>query len=52
MIKIHSNQCALIKDLQKTDTYNPFSEGSEKVIHNLGNVEYFELCAPEGCAGK
>ena len=44
MIKIHSNQSVLIKDLQKTDAYNPFSEESQKVIHNLGNVEYFELC--------
>ena len=28
----------------KTDTFNPFSEESEKIIHNQGNVEYFELC--------
>ena len=44
MIEIHLNQSAPIKGLQKADTYNPFSEESKKVIHNLGNVEYFELC--------
>ena len=43
MINIHSNQSVLIKDLQKIDAYNPFNEESKKVIHNLGNVEYFEL---------
>ena len=35
---------ALIADLQKTDTFNPISEESKHIIHNLGNVETFELC--------
>ena len=43
-LKNQSEEKALIKDMQKTDTFNPFSEGSNKIIHNLGNVEYFDLC--------
>ena len=43
LVKNHSNQSALLKDLQTTDTYNPTSEESKKVIHSLENVEYFEL---------
>ena len=26
------------------NVYNPFSENSKKMIHDMGNVEYFELC--------
>ena len=26
------------------NVYNPFSENSKKMIHDTGNVEYFELC--------
>ena len=42
--KNQSKEKALITDLQKTDTFTPFREESKKIIHNLGNVEYFELC--------
>ena len=44
MLQNQSKEKALIRDLQKTDTFNPVSEESEKIIHNLGNVEYFQLC--------
>ena len=44
MIKRQSKEKALINDLQKTDALNPFCEESKKAIHNLGNVECFELC--------
>ena len=44
LVKNHPDKSALIKDLQIPDTNNPFSEESKKVLHNLGNVEYFELC--------
>ena len=30
--------------VQKIGSCNLFSEESKKIIHNLGNVEYFELC--------
>ena len=43
MIKMHSNHSVSVKDLQKTDAYNHFSEESKKVIHNLGHVEYSEM---------
>ena len=43
VLKNQSKEAALITDLQKTDTLNPFSEESKKIIHNLGNVELFEL---------
>ena len=39
-----SKEQALITGVQKTDTFNPLSEESKKIIHNMGNVEYFELC--------
>ena len=41
--KKQSEEQALITDLQRTDTVNVSSEESEKITHNLGNVEYFEL---------
>ena len=43
-----SKEKGLIRDLRKTDTFNPFSEESKKIIHNLGNVEYLELCQVSG----
>ena len=39
-----SKEKVLIRDLQETDTFDPFCEESKKIIHNMGNVEYFELC--------
>ena len=44
MIIFRSKEKALIRDLQKTDTFNPFCEESKRVIHNLGNVDCFDLC--------
>ena len=34
---------ALIRDLQKTDSFDPFSLECKKIIHNLRNAENFEL---------
>ena len=31
-------------DLQQSNAYNPFGEKSKKMIHDMGNVELFELC--------
>ena len=38
MLKTQSKEKALIRDLQKTDTFNPFGEESKRIIHNLGSV--------------
>ena len=35
---------ALQADLMQNQTYNPFSEKSKNMIHDMANVEYFELC--------
>ena len=43
-LETQSKENALIRDLQNTETLNPFNEESKKIIHNLGNVEYCELC--------
>ena len=44
-VKNHPNKNALIADLQSNHPYDPFSEGSKEIIHDLGNVvECFELC--------
>ena len=43
-LKNHPNKDALTADMQKYCTYNPCSEESKKIFHNLGNVECFELC--------
>ena len=43
MIKLQTKEKALIKDLQTSDTLNPFSEESKKIIHNLDIMEYSEL---------
>ena len=38
-VKNNPNKVALIADLQSNHPYNPFSEESKHMIHNLGNVE-------------
>ena len=43
-IESHPHRQALQEDLQQNNAYNPFSEKSKKVIHDMGNVELFELC--------
>ena len=40
----HSNREALKADLTQNQAYNPFSEKSKDMIHNMENVEYFEMC--------
>ena len=40
----HPNRDSLIKDLNKTEEFNPFSEKSKELITSMGNTEYFELC--------
>ena len=40
----HPDKDATIADLQNNRTKNPFSEKSKQMIHNLQNVECFELC--------
>ena len=35
-VKNHQNKDALFADLQKTCTYDPFREESEKIIQNMG----------------
>ena len=43
-VKNHPNKDAVIVDLQSYRTYNPCSEESKQMFHNMGNVECFELC--------
>ena len=40
----HPNRDSLMKDLNKTEGFNPFSEKSKELITSMGNTEYFELC--------
>ena len=42
--KNHPNRGALQADLMQNQTYNPFSEKSKNMIHEMMNVEYLELC--------
>ena len=42
--KNHPNRGALQADLMQNQTYNPFSEKSKNMIHEMVNVEYLELC--------
>ena len=43
-IESHPHRQDLQADLQQCNAYNPFSETSKKMIHDMGNVELFELC--------
>ena len=43
-IENHLDRDELQADLMQNNIYNPFSENSKKMIHDTGNVEYFELC--------
>ena len=43
-VKNHPNKDPLIADLQRNRTCNPSGEESKRMIHNMGNVECFELC--------
>ena len=43
-IENHPHRNELQADSMQDKVYNPFSENSKKMIHDLGNVEYFEFC--------
>ena len=43
-IESHPHRQDLQADLQQSNAYNPFSEKSKKMIHDMGNVELFDLC--------
>ena len=43
-IESHPQRQALQADLQQSNTYNPFSEKSKKMIEDMVNVEPFDLC--------
>ena len=40
-IEAHPHEENLQADLRQDNVYNPFSENSKKMIHELGNIEYF-----------
>ena len=42
-IENHPHRQFLQRDLQQNKAYNPFSTTSKKMIHDMGNVELFEL---------
>ena len=43
-IESHPHREELQADLQQNNVYNPFSNNSNAMIRELGNVELFELC--------
>ena len=43
-IENHRHRDELQADVKQDKVYNPFSENSKRMIHELVNVEYFELC--------
>ena len=43
-IESHPHREALRADLQQNNVYNPFNKNSKEMIHEVGNVELFELC--------
>ena len=43
-IETHPHREALHADLQQNNVNNPFSKDSKEMIHELCNVELFELC--------
>ena len=42
-IENHPNRHALQRDLQQSQSFNPFSQESKQMIHELGNIELCEL---------
>ena len=53
-IENHPNRHALQRDLQQSQSFNPFSQESKEMIHEVGNVELCELLdmEPKGqCKG-
>ena len=43
----HPNRHALQRDLQQSQSFNPFSKDSKQMIHEVGNIELCELCDTE-----
>ena len=46
-IENHPNRYALQRDLQKSQSLNPFSQESKHMIHEVGNIELCELLDTE-----
>ena len=42
-IENHPNRHALQRDLQQSQSFNPFSQESKEMIHEVGNIELCEL---------
>ena len=42
-IENHPHRHALQRDLQQSKSFNPFSQESKQMIHEVGNIELFEL---------
>ena len=43
-IESHPHQEALQADSQQNNVHNPFSDDSKAMVHEMRNVEFFELC--------
>ena len=46
-IENHPNRHALQRDLQQSQSFNPFSQESKRMIHEVGNIELCELLDTE-----
>ena len=46
-IENHPNRHALQRDLQQNQSFNPFSQESKQMIHEVGNIELCELLDTE-----
>ena len=46
-IENHPNRHALQRDLQQSQSFNPFSQESKEMIHEVGNIELCELLDTE-----
>ena len=49
-IENHPNRDALQRDLQQSQSFNPFSQESKQMIHEVGNIELCELLDMEPTA--
>ena len=41
-IENHPNRHALQRDLQQSQSFNPFSQESKQMLHEVGNIELCE----------
>ena len=46
-VENHPNRHALQRDLQQSQSFNPFSQESKQMIHEVGNIELCELLDTE-----